>query len=163
MRGFPLVEEILVVRIINGRMQSRGAAVDFSSVSEYNKDEEVDALCDKVYTIDEIRAIATPIAKSHGVAALYLFGSYARGDATSESDLDFRIEKGQIRTLFQLGSLLCDLEDGFQKNAEDVYKRQVRRPVALASSCRRRLALWQEYARRMEDHYGEQPGYRSSG
>ena len=104
MRGFPLVEEILVVRIINGRMQSRGTAVDFSSVSEYNKDEEVDALCDKVYTIDEIRAIATPIAKSHGVAALYLFGSYARGDATSESDLDFRIEKGQIRTLFQLGS-----------------------------------------------------------
>lgn len=60
-------------------------------------------MCDKVYTIDEIRAIATPIAKSHGVAALYLFGSYSRGDATSESDLDFRIEKGQIRTLFQLG------------------------------------------------------------
>ena len=53
----------------------------------------MDALCDKVYTIDEIRAIATPIAKSHGVAALYLFGSYARGDATSESDLDFWIEK----------------------------------------------------------------------
>ena len=99
-------------------MQSRGAAVDFSSVSEYNKDAEVDALCDKVYTIDEIRAIATPIAKSHGVAALYLFGSYARGDATSESDLDFRIEKGQIRTLFQLGSLLCDLEDGFRKKAD---------------------------------------------
>ena len=132
MRGFPLVEEILVVRIINGRMQSRGAAVDFSSVSEYNKDEEVDALCDKVYTIDEIRAIATPITKSHGVAALYLFGSYARGDATSESDLDFRIEKGQIRTLFQLGSLLCDLEDGFQKNA-DVLTTQMLSPEFLSS------------------------------
>ena len=44
----------------------------------------MDALCDKIYTIDEIRAIASPIAKSHGVAALYLFGSYARGDATSD-------------------------------------------------------------------------------
>ena len=90
------------------------------------------ALCDKVYTIDEIRAIATPIAKSHGVAALYLFGSYARGDATSESDLDFRIEKGQIRTLFQLGSLLCDLEDGFQKNA-DVLTTQMLSPEFLSS------------------------------
>ena len=40
-------------------------------------------MCDKIYTIDEIRAIASPIAKSHGVAAPYLFGSYARGDATS--------------------------------------------------------------------------------
>ena len=44
----------------------------------------MDALCDKIYTIDEIRAIASPIAKAHGVAAPYLFGSYARGDATSE-------------------------------------------------------------------------------
>lgn len=89
-------------------------------------------MCDKVYTIDEIRTIATPIAKSHGVAALYLFGSYARGDATSESDLDFRIEKGQIRTLFQLGSLLCDLEDGLRKKA-DVLTTQMLSPEFLSS------------------------------
>ena len=92
----------------------------------------MEALCDKVFSFDENRAIATPIAKSHGVAALYLFGSYARGDATSESDLDFRIEKGQIRTLFQLGSLLCDLEDGFQKNA-DVLTTQMLSPEFLSS------------------------------
>ena len=42
----------------------------------------------KIYTIDEIRRIAAPIAARHGVAALYLFGSYARGEATPESDLD---------------------------------------------------------------------------
>ena len=64
-------------------------------------------MCDKIYTIDEIRAIASPIAKSHGVAALYLFGSYARGDATSESDLDFRIEKGQIR--FEYPAALAEI------------------------------------------------------
>ena len=51
-------------------------------------------MCGKIYTLDEIKAIASPIAESHGVAALYLFGSYARGEATSDSDLDFRIEKG---------------------------------------------------------------------
>ena len=75
-------------------------------------------MSDKVYTLDEIREIAAPIAKNYGVAALYLFGSYARGEATSESDLDFRIERGRIRTLFELGGLYSDLADKFQKELD---------------------------------------------
>ncbi len=89
-------------------------------------------MCDKVYTIDEIRAIAAPIAQQHGVAALYLFGSYARGDADARSDLDFRIEKGRVRDMFQLGGLLNDLEDGFQKSA-DVLTTQMLSPEFLRS------------------------------
>ena len=69
----------------------------------------------KVYSLDENREIAAPIAARHGVAALYLFGSYARGEATPESDLDFRIEKGKIRSLFQLTGFEMDLEHGFDK------------------------------------------------
>lgn len=75
-------------------------------------------MCDKIYTLDEIKAMALPVAMRHGVAELYLFGSYARGEATSDSDLDFRIEKGRIRNVLQLGSFLNDLEDTFQKNAD---------------------------------------------
>ncbi|MBE5792753.1 MAG: nucleotidyltransferase [Clostridiales bacterium] len=75
-------------------------------------------MCDKVYTLDEIKALSMPIAMRHGVAKLYLFGSYARGEATPESDLDFRIEKGRIRNVLQLGSFLNDIEDAFQKNAD---------------------------------------------
>ncbi len=89
-------------------------------------------MCDKVYTIDEIRAIAAPIAQQHGVAALYLFGSYARGDADARSDLDFRIEKGRVRDMLQLGGLLNDLEDGFQKSA-DVLTTQMLSPEFLRS------------------------------
>ena len=69
----------------------------------------------KVYSLDEIRHIATPIAARHGVAALYLFGSYARGEATPESDLDLRIEKGRIQSLFQLTGFEMDMEEGFDK------------------------------------------------
>ena len=69
----------------------------------------------KVYSLDEIRSIAVPIAARHGVAALYLFGSYARGEATPESDLDFRIEKGKIRSLFQLTGFEMDMEESFDK------------------------------------------------
>ena len=72
-------------------------------------------MSDKVYTIDEIRKIAAPIAARHGVAALYLFGSYARGEATPKSDLDFRIEKGRIQSLYQLTGFEMDMEEGFDK------------------------------------------------
>lgn len=75
-------------------------------------------MSDKIYSLDEIKAIAAPIAKQYDVAALYLFGSYARGEATSQSDLDFRIEKGQLRSLFQLAGMQLALESGFQKKLD---------------------------------------------
>jgi predicted nucleotidyltransferase len=67
----------------------------------------------KIYTVDEIKNIAGEIAQRHGVERMFLFGSYARGDATADSDLDFRIDKGKIRGLFSLGGLYADLEDAF--------------------------------------------------
>ena len=75
-------------------------------------------MSDKVYTLDEIKSIAAPIAKQYGVAAMYLFGSYARGEATPKSDLDFRIDKRQLRSLFQLSGMQIALEDGFQKDLD---------------------------------------------
>ena len=54
------------------------------------------------YSIDELLNIVTPIAKAYGVERVYLFGSYARGEATENSDIDLRIERGQISDLFML-------------------------------------------------------------
>lgn len=73
---------------------------------------------DKVYTIDEIRDIVVPIAKAHEVGRVYLFGSYARGEATPESDIDLRIEKGKLKGLFELGALYVDLEDVLLKKLD---------------------------------------------
>ncbi len=75
-------------------------------------------MSEKIYTLDEIRSIASPIAARHGVGALYLFGSYARGEATPISDLDFRIEKGSIRTLYQLTGFEMEMEAGFDKKLD---------------------------------------------
>ena len=75
-------------------------------------------MCEKIYSLDEIKAIATPIAKKYGVAAMYLFGSYARGEATATSDLDFRIERGRIRSLFELSAMYNALSEGFQKDLD---------------------------------------------
>lgn len=73
---------------------------------------------DKVYTIDEIKNIIAPIAKSYGVQKVFLFGLYARGEATASSDLDFCIDAPSIRDLFMLGGLYADLEDAFSKKLD---------------------------------------------
>lgn len=63
-----------------------------------------------IYTIDEIKHIVIPIAKSYGIAKISLFGSYAKGNATSNSDIDFIIEKGDLIGI-KYFSLLEELED----------------------------------------------------
>lgn len=64
------------------------------------------------YSIEEIKAIVSVLAHQYGAGRIYLFGSYARGDANADSDIDLRIDKGSIRGL-QLGGLAADLEDAF--------------------------------------------------
>jgi predicted nucleotidyltransferase len=73
-----------------------------------------------VYSLAEIKDIVTPIAKQHGVAKVSLFGSYARGEAIWKSDIDFRIDSGNIRTLFDLGGFYADLEEGLRKPVDIV-------------------------------------------
>ena len=67
----------------------------------------------KVYTLEEIRAKAVPIAKKYGVKKLSLFGSYARGEADAQSDLDFLVDDGEIKSLFKYLDFVYDLEEEF--------------------------------------------------
>ena len=63
------------------------------------------------YSIEELRRIISPIARQHGVESVSLFGSYSRGPASAESDMDLKIEKGQLHTLFQLCGFRLTVED----------------------------------------------------
>jgi len=62
-------------------------------------------------SIDEIRKIAVPIAQKYGVKKLALFGSYARGEQKNTSDIDFLVEKGEIKGLFEFCGFINMLED----------------------------------------------------
>ena len=66
---------------------------------------------DKPYTIDEIKNRFTGVANKYGIQKAFLFGSYARGEAGYKSDIDICIEKGKIRTLFELSGFCLDLEE----------------------------------------------------
>lgn len=63
-----------------------------------------------VYTIEDIKKISVPVAQKYGVKKLALFGSYARGEQVRNSDVDFLIEKGDIKGL-QFCGFINNLED----------------------------------------------------
>lgn len=70
---------------------------------------------DKIYAMDEIQAIVNPILQNYGVSRAYLFGSYARGEATGQSDVDLRIDGGKIKSMFSLGALYDELTNALDK------------------------------------------------
>lgn len=72
----------------------------------------------KVYSINEIQSCIAPIAIRYGVERVYLFGSYAKGCATSESDIDLRIDKGSLRGLFALSGMRLDICNALSKNVD---------------------------------------------
>ena len=44
-----------------------------------------------IYSLEEIKSIIAPVFKRYNISKAYLFGSYARGEATEKSDIDLMI------------------------------------------------------------------------
>ena len=61
-------------------------------------------------SIPRIRECIAPVCKKYPIRRAYLFGSYARGNATEKSDVDRRIE-GDIKSFFMLGGIYSELSD----------------------------------------------------
>ena len=70
-----------------------------------------------VYSIDEIADTISPIAQAYGVDTIYLYGSYARGDADGDSDIDLLIIPGQARGM-ALGGLHNDIRLALDRNVD---------------------------------------------
>lgn len=74
-----------------------------------------------VFTIRDIKTLVQPIAQKYRVQEIYLFGSYARGDADANSDLDFLVFGGEDFKLTMIFSLAEELRDVLKKNV-DVFE-----------------------------------------
>lgn len=68
--------------------------------------------------LSEIRETVNKRAKEYGAERIYLFGSYARGDANEKSDIDLRIDKGAIKGGIALAGLLLDLESDLEAKVD---------------------------------------------
>lgn len=82
------------------------------------------------YSINDLRRIIAPIARAHGVESVSVFGSYSRGNASAMSDVDLKIEKGQLRSLFQLSGFRLAVEDAL-KLPVDLITSEASDPVFL--------------------------------
>ena len=49
-----------------------------------------------VYTIEQLKERIAPVALKYGLPAVYLFGAYARSEASEESDVDILVDKTDI-------------------------------------------------------------------
>lgn len=63
----------------------------------------------KIFTIKDIEVLVKPIAEKYRVKEVYLFGSYARGDADESSDLDFLVLGGENFKLTMIFSFAEEL------------------------------------------------------
>ena len=74
----------------------------------------------KVYTLDEIASIIVPIAKSYGTGRIMVFGSYAKGLAGPDSDVDLLIDPGEISSYFRFATMATDMEKAIGKQVDAV-------------------------------------------
>ena len=69
-------------------------------------------------TIDEIKTAVTRLGQKYGIKSAYLFGSYAKGKANEDSDIDIIIEKGQLKTYDEYCDMKFGLEDELGTNVD---------------------------------------------
>ncbi len=51
-------------------------------------------MCDTIYTIDDIKAVLHPVFARYSVKKAILFGSYVKGLANGDSDVDLLLDSG---------------------------------------------------------------------
>lgn len=76
----------------------------------------------KIYTIEEIKKILTRILKDLPVYQVILFGSYAKNEATQNSDLDFIVDTKNTLCGFDFLELAYIIEKTFKKDI-DVFEK----------------------------------------
>ena len=78
-------------------------------------------MSDRIFTLEDITSLVKPIAQKYRVQEIYLFGSYARGEADESSDLDFLVFGGENFKRTMIFSLAEDLREVLKKDV-DVFE-----------------------------------------
>lgn len=72
----------------------------------------------KQYSIEDLRKIINPIAEKYHVSKVFLFGSFARGNNHENSDVDLRIDKGDLKGMFALCGFYTEVEEALQMKVD---------------------------------------------
>ena len=88
-----------------------------------NKNKYITTLIEKdvnpdVLTLKQIKQRIFPILHKYDINEIYLFGSYARGEANNNSDVDIYCERGGLKSLFDITDLEKELEEALDKEVD---------------------------------------------
>lgn len=82
-----------------------------------------------MYSIDEIKERLEPIFKECLVEKAYLFGSYARGEADENSDIDIAFfTNPKNYDIVGVYSTICKMEDAFDISVDALTYHQIMEP-----------------------------------
>ena len=73
-----------------------------------------------ILTIKEIKNRIRPVLEKHHIKDVYLFGSYARGEANENSDVDIYCSSGDVDSLIKRAGLLRELAEALGKDVDVV-------------------------------------------
>ena len=75
-------------------------------------------MLNSILDIEFIKDKIAPIAAKYGVERIYVFGSYARGEATAESDIDLLVFGGKDFKKTYVFALAEDVREVLGKNVD---------------------------------------------
>lgn len=81
------------------------------------------------HKLEQFKEIALPILKKAGITHSSIFGSVARGEHGSESDIDLIIEFQGKKTLLDLAGLQQELEEALGRKVDLVTRRSIHEPL----------------------------------
>ncbi|MBL8179655.1 MAG: nucleotidyltransferase family protein [Bryobacterales bacterium] len=80
------------------------------------------------------------VAARHGATRVRVFGSFARGDSSSNSDIDLLVELAHGRSLLDLVAIKQDLQDLLGRRVDVVTERSLS-PYFRDAVCREAVAI----------------------
>lgn len=81
-------------------------------------DEDIET---NILTIKQIKDKIRPVINKYGIHDVYLFGSYSRGEATSESDIDIYCESGNVKGLYDVVDFNEELKKALGKEVDVIF------------------------------------------
>ncbi|MDR0987294.1 MAG: nucleotidyltransferase domain-containing protein [Ruminococcus sp.] len=107
-----------------------------------------------VYTIEEIKERIKPVAEKYNLPAVYLFGSYARGEANEKSDIDLMIDRTgtAVHGLLEYAAVFDDMKEHLGKEIDMI--------TTYALEYSRDYSFKQNVESEKVSIYGTQPQYR---
>ena len=74
-----------------------------------------------LYTVEEIKGRLTPIFEEKGIIRAILFGSYAKGEATEDSDIDIVAHVDEDMDILDFAEISGFVEDLLNKRVDFLY------------------------------------------